>query len=73
MSRQKVSFPVEKKWLKKLEALHLETEEKKARFLSKALRAYLEDIQEAEIALKRLRDLKDKRVSKEEIREILGL
>ncbi|HHT9120950.1 MAG TPA: hypothetical protein ACFYD3_10475 [Candidatus Hypogeohydataceae bacterium YC41] len=73
MSKPKVSFPIEKKWLKKLETLHLETEEKKARFLSKAIRAYLEDIEEAEIALKRLRDPKDKRVSKEEIRKILGL
>ena len=73
MARPKVSFPIEKKWLKKLEALHLETEEKKARLLSKALMAYLEDVEEAEIALKRLRDPKDKRLSKEEILKILGL
>ena len=68
-----MSFPIEKKWLKKLEALHLETEEKKARLLSRALSAYLEDTEEAQIALKRLRNPKDKRVSKEEIRAILGL
>lgn len=73
MARPKVSFPIEKKWLKKLEALHLETEEKKARLLSRALRVYLEDTEEAQIALKRLRNPKDKRVSKEEIRAILGL
>lgn len=73
MTRPKVSFPIEKKWLKKLETLHLETEGKKARFLSKAIRAYLGDIEEAEIALKRLRDPGDKRVSREEIRTSLGL
>lgn len=73
MSRPKVSFPIEEKWLKRLEKLHLETVAKKARFLSKALRAYLEDIEEAEIALKRLRDPKDKKLSKEEILKILGL
>lgn len=73
MARPKVSFPIEKKWLKKLEKLHLETAAKKARLLSKALMAYLEDVEEAEIALKRLRDPKDKRLSKEEILKILGL
>ncbi|MDI6761274.1 MAG: hypothetical protein QMD05_10655 [Candidatus Brocadiaceae bacterium] len=73
MSKPNVSFPIEKKWLKKLEDLHLKTEAKKVRFIAKALRAYLEEIEDAQIALDRLRDPRDKRVSKEEIRTSLGL
>ena len=73
MSKPNVSFPIEKKWLKKLEDLHLKTEAKKARFIAKALRAYLEEIEDAQIALNRLRDPGDKRVSREEIRTSLGL
>lgn len=73
MHRKVMSFSIDEDTYAKLKQFCAQTERQVSWIIKKALLNYFEEMQDYNVALKRLADEKDKIVSSKELRKKLGL
>lgn len=73
MNRKVVSFSIDEDTYKKLKGYCSETERQLSWIIKKSILNYFEELEDYNIALKRLMDNKDKLISSKQLRRKLGL
>lgn len=73
MTKKVVSMTLDSELLDRLDNYCRAAERQRSWFISKAIEAYLDDIEDLETAHRRLNDPDEKRISEKELRERLGI
>lgn len=73
MPKKTVSMTLDSDLLEKVDNYCRATERQRSWFISKAIEAYMDEIEDLEEAYRRLNDPKEKRISEEKLRERLGI
>lgn len=73
MSKKVVSIAIDEELISEVDEFCRETERKRSWVISQALRNYLDDLEDAEIALKRLSDPGDPIISDHDMSDLLGI
>lgn len=73
MSKKVISVALDEELVEEVDQFCTDVERKRSWVISQAVRNYLDDLEDAEVALGRLMDSSDAVISSEEMDEVLGL